>query len=333
MNPVTHNTVPSPTPSRANHDANPVEALPPALLGTVRYRAVGGQLMAYYRSGPAIGRPLLLVHSVNAAASAAEMRPLFEHYSKTRPVYALDLPGFGLSDRVDREYTPRVMTDAVLAMLDTMADLHPGSPVDAIGVSLGCEFLARAALESGHPPASLTLVSPTGLEHGERHFGAKGTTREKRWLHRLLRLPALGQALFMQLTKPNVIRHYLKKTWGSAAIDERLHAYCCKTVRAEGARHAPLAFLSGQPFSADINKVYRRLQVPVWLAHGVHGDFTHFEGAQWLVGHNRWTLKVFDTGAMPYFEQPGAFFVAFDKFTAQPPARVKAAKELATSTA
>jgi hypothetical protein len=34
--------------------------------------------------------PLLLVHSVNAAGSAAEVAPLFAHYRKQRAVYALE---------------------------------------------------------------------------------------------------------------------------------------------------------------------------------------------------------------------------------------------------
>ena len=37
--------------------------------------------------------PLLLIHSVNAAASAAEVRPLFEHYRRERRVIAMELPG------------------------------------------------------------------------------------------------------------------------------------------------------------------------------------------------------------------------------------------------
>jgi pimeloyl-ACP methyl ester carboxylesterase len=49
---------------------------------------------------------LLLVHSVNAAGCAAEMRPLFDPAHQTRPVLGIDLPGFGISDRNDRAYTP-----------------------------------------------------------------------------------------------------------------------------------------------------------------------------------------------------------------------------------
>ena len=58
--------------------------------------------------------PLLLVHSINAAGSAYEIKPLYEHYRGSRTVYALELPGFGHSERGKREYTVRMMTDAIL---------------------------------------------------------------------------------------------------------------------------------------------------------------------------------------------------------------------------
>ena len=53
------------------------------------------------------GPPLLLVHSINAAPSTAEVRPLFDHYRRTHTVFAPDLPGFGASPRPDRA-SPRV---------------------------------------------------------------------------------------------------------------------------------------------------------------------------------------------------------------------------------
>ena len=42
------------------------------------------------------GAPLLLVHSINATASAAEVRPLYD-YGATRTVFAIDVPGYGCS--------------------------------------------------------------------------------------------------------------------------------------------------------------------------------------------------------------------------------------------
>src|SRR5690349_11868446 len=108
--------------------------------------------------------PLLLVHSVNAAATAYEMKPLFEHYRAIRPVYALDLPGFGLSDRSDRPYTPRLMTDAVLRLVADIRRTHADAPINVIALSLGCEFAARAAPEAVNSFRSVALISPTGLD-------------------------------------------------------------------------------------------------------------------------------------------------------------------------
>ncbi len=86
-----------------------------------RSRAATVGRLSWYQSAPATTsgspRPLLLVHSVNAVASAYEVKPLYEHYAGQRPVYAVDLPGFGFSERSDRAYGPRLMTDAIHAML------------------------------------------------------------------------------------------------------------------------------------------------------------------------------------------------------------------------
>ncbi len=82
--------------------------LPPALSGERRTIGSKAGQLSYYTAGPqASGEPLLLIHSINAAGSAYEVLPLYEHYCNSRTVYALDLPGFGFSERGDRElYTP-----------------------------------------------------------------------------------------------------------------------------------------------------------------------------------------------------------------------------------
>ncbi|MFN8539274.1 MAG: hypothetical protein U0232_17585 [Thermomicrobiales bacterium] len=71
--------------------------------------------MSYYVAREAAGRPLVLLHSVNAAASAYEMWPLFEAYRKQRPVYALDF--LGIPERGERAYTPAPFAAAVEDLL------------------------------------------------------------------------------------------------------------------------------------------------------------------------------------------------------------------------
>lgn len=286
--------------------------LPAALEGErFEFDSPAGRLSAYVAGQ---GPPLLLVHSVNAAASAAEVRPLHDHYRATRTVFSIDLPGYGFAERSDRAYTPRLMTDALHAMAAQIRQRCGPAPFDALAVSLSCEFLARAAAESPGDHRSLALVSPTGFKGLTAWRGAPGSTRRVAWLDRVLRGPGWGGGLFRGLTRPGVIRYFLQRTWGAKSIDETLWRYDVLTTRQPGAEHAPLAFLSGGLFSADIHTVYEQLAQPVWMSHGVRGDFTDYRGKVLVEQRPNWCVTVFPTGAMPYFETPGAFFEANDAF-------------------
>ena len=71
---------------------------------------------------------------------------MFDLMSQHRTVYAIDLPGYGTSERSDRLYTPRLMTDAILDLASYIRVQHGDKPIDAMAASLSCEFLARAAV-------------------------------------------------------------------------------------------------------------------------------------------------------------------------------------------
>ena len=265
----------------------------------------------------AVQPPLLLVHSVNAAATAYEMKPLFEHYRKIRPVYALDLPGFGLSDRSERPYTPRVMTDAVLRLADEIRRRHGDATIDVIALSLGCEFAARAATEDVNAFRSVALISPTGFDRrsaaAAQQPGA-GKTRAMPWLHSLLAFPPWKSGIFSALTSRTSIRYFLQKTWGSKQIDEGLLNYDYIATHQPGAENAPYYFVSGYLFSTDALNLYQKLSMPVWMAHGVRGDFVDYSEKAAVQHLPNWQIDFFQTGAMPHFERTGEFIAGYDAF-------------------
>jgi len=292
--------------------------LPPALAAPREVlRTAAGPVAVYHARNAGQGSglpPLLLVHSVNAAASAAEVAPLFEHYRATRPVVALDLPGYGHSGRDDRAYSPRLMTDAVLAVVTWMrAELH-ADQVDALGVSLGCEFVARAQSEAPAQIRRIALVSPTGFSRSKRRHGPPGTTLVKPWLLKLLARPGWGDRIFRQLTRPGVVRYFLKRTFGTDDIDPTLWRQAVITAQQPGAHHAPLHFLSGALFSADINTLYESLTGPVWVSMATRGDFTDYQGRNSVQAHTNWQFHAIEGGALPYFEDLPAFTAVLDPF-------------------
>lgn len=287
------------------------DPLPEALPGT-RF-AFGDGLSAYVAGD---GPPLLLVHSVNAAASAAEVRPVHEHFAATRRVYSLDLPGYGHSARRDVDYTPRRMTDALHTAADEIRRREGAGPLDALAVSLGCEFLARAAVERPLEWGRLALVSPTGFNGPTPHRGPPGSTRQVPGVLPVVGFPLWSGALFAGLTRPAVVRFFLQKTFGRKEIDEAMWAYAVRTAREPGAKFAPLSFLSGKLFSADITTVYESLVQPVWMSHGTRGDFVDYRGKTVVQGRPNWRFTVYESGAMPYFEDPPRFNADFGAFLA-----------------
>jgi len=289
----------------------PAHLPPPAVPGAMHDLHVDGvRFVLYAREKQPVGPPVLLVHSINAAASAYEIRPIYEGL-QGRSVYTVDLPGYGRADRPDRVYRPPLMVAAIHAAVDWIRARHEGAPVDALALSLSSEFLARAATQRPDAFRTLALVSPTGLD-GRR--GGDGETLAKPTLRAIVSCSWWGGGLFRGLTRPGVIRYFLRKTWGRKRIDEGLHEYCVATTRVPGAEHAPFCFLSGELFSADASRVYEALVLPVWSTYGVRGDFADYGSSESLNAMDHWHMQRFDTGALPHFEVPDEFLASYERF-------------------
>ena len=290
----------------------PVLALPPPVPGVRRDLLTRSGRVTLWEAGQ--GPVLLLVHSINAAASAYEVRPLFECMQTDHRVVAVELPGFGSSERGDRAYQIAVYCEAlddVIAVLSKEA----GAPIHALAVSLSSEFLARVARAHPERLRSLTLVTPTGFDRrSDRRRGPEAASREVPWLHRILSNPRWSQGLFNLLTRRASIAYFLGRTFGTRAVPEALTDYCWLSARQPGARHAPLSFLSGRLFSADSRLVYEALSMPVWVPHATRGDFRDFSGAEWARARPQWRFQAFEAGALPYFEHPGLFEEALRGF-------------------
>jgi hypothetical protein len=110
----------------------------------------------------------------------------------------------------------------------------------------------------------------------------------------------------------------LRRTWGSKNIDEGLLDYDYLTTRAEGAEHAPLHFLSGCLFSGDSGTLYEGLTHPIWVAHGIRGDFVDYRGLGQVADRPNWAVEVLPTGALPHFEMLSRFVQLYEIWAARP---------------
>jgi pimeloyl-ACP methyl ester carboxylesterase len=281
--------------------------------GRVSY-CVDGPTPAEPSSGLPLRPPVLLIHSINASASAHEIKPIYDRLKRDRRVYALDLPGFGFSERSDRDYLQSLMVDAILALVTEIRTEIGASSVDTLAVSLSCEFLGKAALKDPEGIRSLAMVSPTGFDKKASRRGSPDDSRGVPGILRWLKKLWLGPRLYRLLSSRASIRFFLKKTWGRKAIDEEMFETSCRMSEHPDAHWAPFYFLSGFLFSANIPAIYGALKQPVWLSHGVRGDFTDFRGTAEFKGKPNWHIDQFDTGALPYFEIPDRFIEDYRTF-------------------
>jgi pimeloyl-ACP methyl ester carboxylesterase len=275
----------------------------------------GAGSIGYYAADHGKGRPLVLLHSINAAASSYEMMPLFERYRGERPVFAVDLPGFGASERGDRAYSPELYTEAIHHALRDISLSR--QPVDLVALSLTCEFAALAALRAPDLVSSLTLISPTGFAMNEH----QGLVRQLRALgfasaaHRVLSFPLWSQPIYDALVTQQSIDYFLRKSF-LGRVDEGLRAHAWQTAHQADARFAPLAFLSGRLFTPDIREnVYAAVQRPVLVLYD-RDPYSGFERLPSFVGdHANWQLARIDgTRGLPHFERPLETAQALDSF-------------------
>lgn len=258
--------------------------------------------IATYRRGPEDAPSVLLVHSVNAAASAAEMRPLFDRLSVDYSVTAMDLPGYGKSSREAVKYDIEHMTAGVVGALEAI-----GRPSHVVALSLGSEFAARAATLRPDLVDSLTLISPTGFQSRQ--------ARSQEKLGDLLRMPVLGQAIYDALTSRPSINYFLAKSF-TGEVDPGLATYGYITAHQPNARYAPAAFLSGKLFTEGApSLLYSKVVAPTQVLFDTDPYSNFDELASFASRHESWTARRIEgTRGLPHFDAPEETVAALTQF-------------------
>lgn len=113
--------------------------------------------ISYVDSGGS-GDTLLFVHGLSSYLGFWEHQ--LEHYAQSHRVLAVDLPGYGASDRPDASYTPPWFAEQLVGFMDAL-DL-PAATV--IGHSMGGQIALTLALEHPERVERLVLSAPAGFE-------------------------------------------------------------------------------------------------------------------------------------------------------------------------
>lgn len=250
------------------------------------------------------GAPLILVHGIYAGASSYEFRHVFDLLARQFRVYALDLLGFGLSDRPPVRYTPVLYEELIE---DFVRQVVGGvdQPVRAVASSLGAAFTIRAAAERPGLFERLVLIQPTGIEE----LSDARETLGRRFGRAVLRTPLLGQAIYHVIVSRLSISYFLKsQTYADPAeVSDDMVDYYYTLSHQPGARYAPASFISGM-LNTPVASVYPLLKQPILLCWGKDARFSPLENARaFREANSRAELRVFDCGGLPQDELPEEF--------------------------
>jgi pimeloyl-ACP methyl ester carboxylesterase len=291
----------------------PPTELPNALNLRLDYVPWQGFHYAYY-SRRGRGRPIVFLHSINAVASAHEMRPLVQRFAREsdRPILALEWLGFGHSDRPEVEYRPELLEDQLEHWLE--GTVQPRGGVDVVGLSLGATYAAEVARRRPDLVHSLAAIEPVGL-------GEDPTELPRIWSRLLFTLPGVQRAFYDRLTTPEALYRFARDELFTPefGVPEEYVEYGAETARAEGASRPLDDFLSGRLFPEYARESFRRMRQPLLVLYGTVEDrrMESFTDLGELEGRANVDVLPLPTGALPHWERPGDVFERLQEFFAR----------------
>lgn len=269
-------------------------------MGAPQFIDVGGLRTRVRLEGDPSGRPVVLLHGIGR--SLEDWDPQFDLLSDGNRVIAMDMPGFGYSQRRPEPATLRALAKGVLATLDELGEARR---VHLVGNSLGGAVSLQILGLAPRRVASVVLVNSAG-------FG-----REVTYLLKTLAVPGLNKLILRKPTRAGSLHIeralYVDK---SLATKDRV-AHAVKLGREPGGGAFMAELTAGLGTLRGVRPEWRRELLdaarqeyrPMLIVWGDKDQILpakHFDVARRTFPVA--TTRMFtDTGHMPQIERPKEF--------------------------
>lgn len=244
--------------------------------------------------------PVLLVHGIGR--SMEDWAPQYERLAQSYRTIALDVPGFGFSERTREAITLGVLARGVADTLDTLGETRP---VHVVGNSLGGAIAQQLLADQPERVASLSLINSAG-------FGSEVTL-----LLRMLTMPVLGAMSTRRPTRMSAVLfertiHANKAVATKERID---HAFAVGSQPGNGAALRETALELGTPrgvkpqWRRDLAAAVTRTPRPTLIMWGSQDRILpahHIDEAMRVYPHAEVHL-LNGVGHMPQIECPERF--------------------------
>ncbi len=248
------------------------------------------------------GPSLLLLHGIHIGAGSFEWKSTFSALSQRFRVYAVDLLGFGKSDKPEGAYSPERME----AVIEDFVRHVPGCGTLVIASSLSAAWSVHLAAYHPELFGGMVLVNPTGILTLAEDPGPAAYRR-----HRLTSAPIVRDALYDALASRWSITRYLtdRSYFNPRRVDDAMVRHYWTSAHQPGAQDAALSFVSGL-LSRSIRNELPLLRTSLGIVWGEWNGYQDIasEAAAFAQLAPRALSRVLDaTGALPHDEDAAAF--------------------------
>lgn len=273
--------------------------LPAQTWGRPRFYAWKNGEVAFRQLGQ--GPPVLLLHSFGPGHDGSQWRKVSETLAENYQVFALDLLGWGRSEKPQLTYDGELYIQLVRDFLEDVV----GERAAVVAAGLSAAYAIQLGVDQPELVSMLALVCPLGLDlHGEEPDFRDAL------LHRFLRFPIIGTTALNVFSSRAGIGSHLRNEVYSAPerVDAALVEYHYRGSHEPGAHGALAAYLSGY-LNHSVRDVLPRLSLPTWFAWGREAKSPAVDRSdQWLKHLPNAALDVFEgSGCLPHAEAPGRF--------------------------
>lgn len=231
------------------------------------------------------GNAVLLLHGLGGSIESWTNN--IEALSKELRIIAVDLPGFGMSDKPKMDYTIRFYVKFVA---DFVKHLQLGK-ISIVGSSLGGHVAAELAITLPELVSRLVMISPPGAL--PRSFKPTPALRSYTKVVEAKSVQQVKQALFAVDGKP---------------VDGTYAELAFQKMSMPGAKEAFMSALKGSAKAPRLNRRLDRIKAPAMLLWGKDDIMIPVKFAQPFVEMKGCRVVLLEgCGHRPHAEKPGLF--------------------------
>jgi 2-hydroxy-6-oxonona-2,4-dienedioate hydrolase len=256
-----------------------------------RFTTIGSLLIRYIDNNLR-GSAVLLIHGLGGSVESWTNN--IETFSARYRIIALDLPGFGLSDKPRIDYTIDFYVNFLKKFIKKLKIPRPS----LIGSSLGGHIVVELSIRNPKLVDKVVLISPAGSL--PKSF--KGTSALKRYVKIVRAKSALEVREILSSIDNSMVTH----TYAEALY---------KRISLPGAKYAFISALKGSAKAARYNSKLEKINTKILLIWGKNDRIIPVKFIRTFLEHGDSRIIIFENcGHRPHVEKPQLFNKAVKDF-------------------